>query len=152
LSGANWNNSERKTGTVVDRDYATFASRINTQNAVIKEECRDLLKRVGFGRLGCASENQPCVVPIYFAYEPDHLFGFSTAGQKIEWMLTNPLVCVAAAEVISQEEQRLGTWRLRRTAQQSKVRNAAASSPFTAGEKDIVVATCDCVFANARRA
>jgi nitroimidazol reductase NimA-like FMN-containing flavoprotein (pyridoxamine 5'-phosphate oxidase superfamily) len=68
-----------------------------------KQECGEFLERVGFGRLGCASKNQPYVVPIYFAYEPDHLFAFSTAGQKIEWMRTNPLVCVQADEIVSEE-------------------------------------------------
>lgn len=68
-----------------------------------KQECCELLKRLGFGRLGCASKNQPYVVPIYFAYEPDHLFAFSTAGQKIDWMRTNPLVCVQADEIVSEE-------------------------------------------------
>jgi uncharacterized protein len=63
------------------------------------KECRELLARVGMGRLGCARNNQPYVVPIYFAYEPDHLYGFSTVGQKIEWMRDNPLVCVEADEV-----------------------------------------------------
>jgi nitroimidazol reductase NimA-like FMN-containing flavoprotein (pyridoxamine 5'-phosphate oxidase superfamily) len=63
------------------------------------QECRELLARVGMGRLGCARNNQPYVVPIYFAYEPDHLYGFSTVGQKIEWMRDNPLVCVEADEV-----------------------------------------------------
>ena len=62
-------------------------------------ECRELLARVGTGRLGCARGNQPYVVPIYFAYEADHLYGFSTVGQKIEWMRENPLVCVEADEV-----------------------------------------------------
>jgi uncharacterized protein len=69
-----------------------------------KRECRDLLERLGFGRLGCASKNQPYVVPIYFAYEPDHLFGFSTEGQKIKWMRANPLVCVEADEVVGQDD------------------------------------------------
>lgn len=63
------------------------------------QECRELLARVGMGRLGCARNNQPYVVPIYFAYEPDHLYGFSTLGQKIEWMRDNPLVCIEADEV-----------------------------------------------------
>jgi uncharacterized protein len=68
-----------------------------------RQECGELLKRLGFGRLGCASKNQPYVVPIYFAYEADHLFGFSTAGQKIEWMRSNPLVCVQTDEIVSEE-------------------------------------------------
>ena len=68
-----------------------------------KEECFALLTRTEFGRLGCTSKNQPYVVLIYFAYEPDHLFGFSTAGQKTEWMRANPLVCVQADEVVDQD-------------------------------------------------
>jgi uncharacterized protein len=68
-----------------------------------KQECGDLLTRLGFGRLGCSSKNQPYVVPIYFAYEPDRLFGFSTAGQKIEWMRTNPFVCVEVDEIVDQD-------------------------------------------------
>ena len=63
------------------------------------EACREILARNGFGRLGCARDNQPYVVPIYFAYEPDHLCSFSTVGQKIEWMRANPRVCVEVDEV-----------------------------------------------------
>jgi nitroimidazol reductase NimA-like FMN-containing flavoprotein (pyridoxamine 5'-phosphate oxidase superfamily) len=65
------------------------------------QECRDLLARVGFGRLACARENQPYIVPIYFAYEPDHLYGFSTMGHKIEWMRLNPFVCMQADEILN---------------------------------------------------
>jgi len=68
-------------------------------HAMNAQECRDLLARLGTGRLGCARNNQPYVVPIYFAYEPDRLYGFSTVGQKIEWMRENPLVCVEVDEV-----------------------------------------------------
>jgi len=64
-------------------------------------ECRELLTRIGFGRLGCAHENQPYVLPIYFASEGEYLFGFSTVGQKIEWMRSNPLVCIEVDEIIS---------------------------------------------------
>lgn len=67
------------------------------------KECCDLLERVGFGRLACAHKNQPYVLPIYFAYEPDHLFGLSTLGRKIEWMRTNPLVCVEADEILGHD-------------------------------------------------
>ncbi len=66
------------------------------------KECRDLLTRLGFGRVACARDNQPYIVPIYFAYEPDHLYGFATFGRKIEWMRLNPLVCVQADEVLNQ--------------------------------------------------
>ncbi len=65
------------------------------------DECHEFLKRVKFGRLGCAHDNQPYVVPIYFACDGKHLYCFSTEGRKIEWMRQNPLVCVEVDEVIS---------------------------------------------------
>lgn len=68
------------------------------------EECCQLLTRNGFGRLGCACDNQPYVVPVYFAYEPDHLYGFTTAGKKVEWMRMNPKVCMEVDEVLSDVE------------------------------------------------
>jgi uncharacterized protein len=62
-------------------------------------DCASILKRSHIGRLGCCRDNQPYVVPIYFVYEPDHLYGFSTGGQKIEWMRANPKVCVEVDEI-----------------------------------------------------
>ena len=64
-------------------------------------ECLDALTRLRFGRLGCAHDNQPYVVPIYFTYHEGHLYTFSTAGQKIEWMRANPRVCIESDEVTS---------------------------------------------------
>ncbi len=60
-----------------------------------------LLARARLGRLACAEGAQPYVVPIYFAYNKRHLYSFSTVGKKIEWMRSNPLVCVEADEVVS---------------------------------------------------
>jgi len=51
--------------------------------------------------LACAHENQPYIVPLYFAYDGDYLYSFSTRGQKIEWMRSNPNVCVEVDEVAS---------------------------------------------------
>jgi nitroimidazol reductase NimA-like FMN-containing flavoprotein (pyridoxamine 5'-phosphate oxidase superfamily) len=64
----------------------------------------DLLARAHLGRLACAQAAQPYVVPIYFAYRDNCLYGFSTLGQKIDWMRSNPLVCVEADEVVSSEQ------------------------------------------------
>jgi len=63
------------------------------------DECKDLLSSVSVGRLACSLENQPYVVPICFAYEPDHLYMFSTLGQKIKWMRQNPNVCLQTDQV-----------------------------------------------------
>jgi len=63
------------------------------------QESRALLARLGYGRLACARENQPYIVPIDFTYEEDCLYCFSTLGRKIEWMRTNPQVCLQADEI-----------------------------------------------------
>lgn len=47
-----------------------------------REQCLDMLSRQGFGRLACAHHNRPYIVPIYFAYEPDHLYGFTNLRTK----------------------------------------------------------------------
>lgn len=67
-------------------------------------ECRHALKQASVGRIACAQHSQPYVVPIYFAYNDDHLYAVSTIGQKVEWMRANPLVCVEIDEISSPEE------------------------------------------------
>ena len=69
-----------------------------------REECLDLLDRAHLGRLACACETQPYIVPIYFAYDNDYLYSFSTVGQKIEWMRANPNVCVETDEVTNSRQ------------------------------------------------
>lgn len=67
-----------------------------------EKECLEVLKQTRFGRLACARDNQPYVVPVYFACDGTYLYGFSTPGRKIEWMRTNPLVCLEVDEVTDQ--------------------------------------------------
>lgn len=67
-------------------------------------ECHTALKHVSFGRLACSRDGQPYVVPIYFSYDGKHLYGFSTLGQKIEWMRSNPLVCLEIDERTSHHQ------------------------------------------------
>jgi nitroimidazol reductase NimA-like FMN-containing flavoprotein (pyridoxamine 5'-phosphate oxidase superfamily) len=42
----------------------------------------DLLARMRFGRLACARSTQPYVVPVYFVYNNNYLYSFSTVGQR----------------------------------------------------------------------
>jgi uncharacterized protein len=63
-----------------------------------------LLSRTHLARLACCQGDKPYVVPCYLAYNDDCLYGFSTVGQKIEWMRANPNVCVEVEEVVSPEE------------------------------------------------
>jgi nitroimidazol reductase NimA-like FMN-containing flavoprotein (pyridoxamine 5'-phosphate oxidase superfamily) len=51
-----------------------------------KSDCLTALARARFGRLACARENQPYAVPFYFVYDEGYLYGFTTPGQKVEWM------------------------------------------------------------------
>lgn len=67
-------------------------------------ECREILARASFGRLGCALNDQPYVIPVGIACETDYIYVFSTFGKKIEWMRTNPKVCVQVDEIKSQSE------------------------------------------------
>jgi nitroimidazol reductase NimA-like FMN-containing flavoprotein (pyridoxamine 5'-phosphate oxidase superfamily) len=64
-----------------------------------ESDCLNVLARAKLGRLACAHECQPYVVPIYFAYGSRCLYGFTTPGKKVEWMRSNPLVCVELDEV-----------------------------------------------------
>ncbi len=62
------------------------------------EECGMALARLDFGRLACAKDDQPYVVPIHFAYDGEHVYGLTTAGRKIDWMRSNPRVCLETDE------------------------------------------------------
>jgi nitroimidazol reductase NimA-like FMN-containing flavoprotein (pyridoxamine 5'-phosphate oxidase superfamily) len=69
-----------------------------------EDECLHALSGGRIARLGCALDHQPYVVPIYYAYHRDsdgesYLYGFTTVGQKVQWMRANSLVCVEWDEV-----------------------------------------------------
>jgi uncharacterized protein len=66
---------------------------------ISQDECKQLLARVSFGRLACSLNDQPYVVPVNFAYEPECLYIFSTVGKKIDWMRQNPKVCLQTDDI-----------------------------------------------------
>jgi uncharacterized protein len=41
------------------------------------KECREFLARLGLGRLACACNDRPYIVPIYFSFDADRLYCFS---------------------------------------------------------------------------
>jgi nitroimidazol reductase NimA-like FMN-containing flavoprotein (pyridoxamine 5'-phosphate oxidase superfamily) len=70
------------------------------------EECVVVLAGTQLARLACARNNQPYVVPVYLTYHEPFageacFYGYTSFGQKAEWMRTNPLVCVEVDEVAS---------------------------------------------------
>jgi nitroimidazol reductase NimA-like FMN-containing flavoprotein (pyridoxamine 5'-phosphate oxidase superfamily) len=66
------------------------------------KECHDALAQANLARLACERDGQAYVVPVYLIYDGKYLYGFSTLGQKIEWMRANSLVCVEIDDVKSQ--------------------------------------------------
>jgi len=68
-----------------------------------ESECRQTLQQATVGRLACAHDNQPYVVPINFAFDGQHVYGFTTVGQKIDWMRANPRVCLEIDEPTTHE-------------------------------------------------
>jgi uncharacterized protein len=73
-------------------------------NRMNEKECLDVLTRVAVGRLGCAHDGQPYVVPIFFAHDGRAIYALSTLGKKIEWMRANPKVCLQADEIRSESD------------------------------------------------
>jgi nitroimidazol reductase NimA-like FMN-containing flavoprotein (pyridoxamine 5'-phosphate oxidase superfamily) len=65
-------------------------------------ECRDILRSTNLGRLACVRYSQPYIVPIYFDFHDDYLYSFATKGRKIQWMRTNPRVCVEVDYILDQ--------------------------------------------------
>jgi uncharacterized protein len=64
-------------------------------------ECQHALQTATVGRLACAHENQPYVVPIHYMFDGTCIYGFTTVGQKVEWMRSNQLVCFEMDQIIS---------------------------------------------------
>lgn len=62
------------------------------------KECADFLSSHRLGRLACAKDNWPYIVPIHYAFVDTWFYGFSLPGQKVEWMRHNPHVCIEVDE------------------------------------------------------
>ena len=67
-------------------------------------ECRAWLAGTNLVRLACSLNNQPYVVPIHAEFHDSSFYGFSTLGQKIEWMRQNPLVCLEIDQITTHKQ------------------------------------------------
>lgn len=45
-------------------------------------------------RMACAKDNIPYVIPIYYAYDGNHLYAFSMPGKKVDFLRANPHACL----------------------------------------------------------
>jgi uncharacterized protein len=66
-----------------------------------EEECFAFLQRVQLAKLACACDGQPYIIPVYLVLHESFLYGFTTPGQKIDWMRANPKVCLEWDAVVS---------------------------------------------------
>ncbi len=71
-----------------------------------RKECFQTLAGARLARLACSRDDRPYVVPVYVACDEAArcLYGFTTPGQKIEWMRANPRVCVEVDEVVADDQ------------------------------------------------
>lgn len=65
------------------------------------KECVEALTHLTLGRLACSRDDQPYIVPVYFAYYQKHLYSVATCGEKINWMRANPQICLETDEIIN---------------------------------------------------
>lgn len=65
-----------------------------------RAECLQVLTRSTVGRLACARDDQPYIIPISFYFDGTAcLYSFATVGRKILWMRDNPKVCVETDDI-----------------------------------------------------
>ncbi|SDP55111.1 hypothetical protein SAMN05428967_2412 [Phyllobacterium sp. YR620] len=57
-------------------------------------EIMHVVENAFIGRLACVHDGQPYIVPLNFAHHFGALYAFTTFGRKVEWMRSNPKVCV----------------------------------------------------------
>jgi uncharacterized protein len=67
---------------------------------VPRAEMEALLRRVGFGHLGCVdARGRPYVVPMHFAFDGALIYLFTTEGLKTESIDEHPEVCLQVEEI-----------------------------------------------------
>lgn len=66
-----------------------------------QQEIKEFLARATIGRLACAKDNQPYVIPLSFAYDAVSLYSLTSAGTKVDWMRENPKVCIEFDEIVA---------------------------------------------------
>ena len=68
------------------------------------EECYSALAEARFGRLACAHDNRPYIVPTYFAVEDYEIYAFTLPGQKLDFMRQNPKVCLEVDQMRASDD------------------------------------------------
>lgn len=70
-------------------------------------EMNDVLEHQLYGHLACIlPDGRPYVVPVTFVHDDEYIYGFSSAGQKIDALRQNPSVCFQTELLINE-----GVWK-----------------------------------------
>ncbi|HEY5817178.1 MAG TPA: pyridoxamine 5'-phosphate oxidase family protein [Mesorhizobium sp.] len=69
-------------------------------------ECTKFLEAHRLGHLACCIDNQPYVVPIYYALRNIYVYSFTMPGKKVDIMRHNPRVSLLVEEIAED-----GTWK-----------------------------------------
>lgn len=67
-------------------------------------ECKEMLERQRLGRLACAVDDKPYLVPIFYAYGDGCAYAFTMPGRKLDIMRANPCVSLLVEEKKSGRE------------------------------------------------
>ena len=62
-------------------------------------ESKKILSDNTLGRLGCISEGEPYVVPVYFHFDGERIYIHSLPGKKIDALRTHPRACLLVDEI-----------------------------------------------------
>jgi len=58
------------------------------------DQIEHLLRIETIGHLGCTGHDRPYVVPINYAYDGQHIYGYTRQGMKLRLMRDHPAVCL----------------------------------------------------------
>ena len=64
-----------------------------------RDDSLKFLEGHNLGRMACARDAQPYVIPIFFVYQAPGIYCFSAEGRKIEWLRLNPQACLAVDDI-----------------------------------------------------
>jgi hypothetical protein len=70
------------------------------------KEIDNLLRKVGYGHLGCVLNGHPYVVPMRYYFDDPDIYIFTTVGMKTKYMDVNSEVCLQVEDVHNLEHWR----------------------------------------------
>ena len=90
-------------------DFDSQRSTVVLIQELSREECLNILAGTRIARLACVHGDQPYIVPVYLTYAAESsgtpsLYGVTTLGNKVEWMRTNPRVCIEVDEITKYDQ------------------------------------------------